>query len=103
MAIFGDISVPDFLIPTAPHDTRPALEHPDPTHERRWKDRVWLKDEGRCQWCKKFEEYTKGIEIHHLTYERWGQEEVADGCCLCVDCHATVTQATRWLRRVDGN
>jgi hypothetical protein len=56
MVNFGDISVPGYLIPPSPHDTRPALEHPDSVHERRWKDRVWLRDEGRCQWCRKFEE-----------------------------------------------
>jgi hypothetical protein len=99
---FGDISVPAYLIPGAPHDMRPALEHPNSDHERRWKDSVWLRDEGRCRWCMKFEEYTKGIQIHHITYERWGHEEVDDGVCLCVDCHEVVTKVTRALRNTNG-
>lgn len=100
MVTFGDIYVPEWLIPKPPHDERPALDHPNPDHERRWKDSVWLRDQGYCQWCRKFEDRTDGIQIHHITYERWGQEEAADGICLCVSCHDIVTKATRWLRRL---
>ncbi len=100
MAISGSISEAEWLIPQPPHEMRPAADHPDPEYERRWKDRVWLRDEGKCSWCRKFEEYVETMEVHHLTYERFGNEQSEDGCLLCGECHAEVTQETRTRRRL---
>lgn len=98
MAASGDILVPEWLIPKPPYEQRPELEHPDPEHERRWKDSVWLRDQGYCRWCKKFEEFVHHVEVHHLTYERFGREETDDGCLLCNTCHDFVTGETRRRR-----
>ena len=97
---FGPTSVPEWLIPKPPHERRPALEHPDSAHQRIWQDRVWLRDAGYCQWCKKFEDIVKTMEVHHLTYERFGHEKTADGCLLCGRCHVRVTRETRRRRQL---
>lgn len=86
------------MIPKGEHSVRPDLNHPDPQYLRRWTDRVWLRDNGHCRLCGKFAEFVDQMEVHHLTYERWGLEEVDDGILLCKSCHEKVTKKTRALR-----
>lgn len=39
--------------------------------------------EGRCQLCNS----DKKLEVHHRTYERIGEERIADLIVLCHNCH----------------
>ena len=39
--------------------------------------------EGRCQLCNS----NKKLEVHHRTYERIGEERIADLIVLCHNCH----------------
>ena len=39
----------------------------------------------RCQLCGKAQ---RGLQVHHLTYQRLGFEEPDDLVALCDDCHA---------------
>ena len=38
------------------------------------------------------------IEVHHRTYENWGNEQHGDLTALCRDCHRVVTDHLRRLR-----
>jgi len=49
--------------------------------ERRWE--IIERDGGCCIRCKS----TDDLQVHHLSYERLGDEEDADLVTLCLDCH----------------
>lgn len=78
-----------------------------------WRSAAWrarrqavlARDEGRCTMCKRRrgddDPRLKGgrrviLEVHHLTYQRFGYERLEDLVTLCQRCHATEHQ---WLRR----
>jgi len=50
-----------------------------------------LKDKNTCQKCGRKHE----LEVHHLTYDRLGQERDEDLQTLCVRCHNDVHSETR--------
>lgn len=52
-----------------------------------WKvkrDKVLRRANGVCEGCLE----TKAQEVHHLTYEHWGQELLFELVALCPTCHA---------------
>lgn len=73
---------------------------------RRLRAQVLQRDGGCCQVCKrkagdvdprlKGKQRTVVLEIHHLTYERYGRERLSDLLTLCQRCHAT---EHAWKRR----
>jgi hypothetical protein len=50
------------------------------------------KSGGRCQWCEQEGTPEAPLDVHHLTYERLGEERAEDLIALCRYCHA------RWHR-----
>lgn len=48
---------------------------------------VLQRDRGRCRHCGNA---GKGLEVHHLTYVRFGHELLTDLLTLCHRCHAVV-------------
>lgn len=44
---------------------------------------VLERSRGQCEWCCE----RPIAEIHHLTYERLGDEKLSDLAGLCSDCH----------------
>lgn len=42
-----------------------------------------LQQVSLCEGCGK----SRGLEVHHLTYERVGKEEMSDLQVLCATCH----------------
>lgn len=41
------------------------------------------RDQGECQVCH----MKKATQVHHLTYEHFGSESLADLQSVCADCH----------------
>lgn len=82
-----------------------------------WKSAAWRarrravlqRDNHRCTVCKRThgartDPRLKGnrrtvLEVHHLTYARYGRERLADLVTLCQRCHATEHQ---WQKRRGG-
>ena len=87
--------IPDWMLPDT---ARPAKDHPNPEHERLWKDRIFLRDQGYCQLCCKHADHVGHPDVHHISYERFGSEEEADGILLCRGCHDDVTKEQRRKR-----
>lgn len=49
------------------------------------------RDRHACQWCG----CRYRLQVHHLTYERFGNERLEDLVTLCDDCHKGVHVAER--------
>lgn len=45
--------------------------------------KVWQRENGLCQGCRE----VKGAHVHHLTYERLGEELLTDLVLYCEPCH----------------
>lgn len=57
-------------------------------------------DGHKCRTCGcTFEE--RPLQVHHVTYERLGHEELSDLITLCRSCHEAITGVMR-RRRYDG-
>lgn len=84
--------IPEWMIPDS---RRPELNHPFPDDEREWKDRIILRDDNRCRFCERHADHAGHMDVHHVTYERFGFEEDRDGICLCRPCHDIVTAEQR--------
>lgn len=55
-------------------------------------------DGHKCRTCG-HDGSTWGLEIHHISYDRWGDEDVEnDLITLCSSCHKAITESIR--RRV---
>jgi hypothetical protein len=50
---------------------------------RQTRERALARDQYTCQHCG-----DRASEVHHLTYERMGHENLSDLVCLCTGCHA---------------
>jgi len=50
----------------------------------------------RCYACRK---QAKVLHVHHLTYERLGNEAMGDLIPLCVPCHKSLTRTYKRNRR----
>lgn len=88
----GIISSPEWWLPNS---RRPACQHPDPAHERKWKDSVLLHDQLICRRCNKHADMVGTMDVHHVTYENFGHEKRKDGILLCRPCHEIVTLEQR--------
>jgi 5-methylcytosine-specific restriction endonuclease McrA len=53
---------------------------------------VLLRSQGRCEKCDK----RLPIQVHHLTYERVGNELPEDLAALCFDCHRPIHPGKRF-------
>jgi 5-methylcytosine-specific restriction endonuclease McrA len=51
-------------------------------------------DKNRCRTCGSNE----NLEVHHVTYERFGNESMEDLITLCKECHGAVTSVIRARR-----
>ena len=95
----GIISSPEWWLPDS---TRPANQHPNKPHERAWKDSVLLRDELVCRRCDRHANYVGNLDVHHVTYKNFGNEQTQDGIALCRSCHEIVTFEQRErLRKKD--
>lgn len=74
---------------------RPARRHPKPTHWRHISGRALARDR-RCRCCG----VTHDLEVHHLTYARFGAEWLEDLTVLCSDCHDAITAFINVKRRL---
>lgn len=73
------------------------ISYNDYIHSDEWKkkrEEVFAKYGRRCGICQS----VNGIEVHHLTYDRIGEEMVSDLMPLCRDCHAKITAALQEAR-----
>jgi 5-methylcytosine-specific restriction endonuclease McrA len=50
---------------------------------------------NRCQRCGE----RKGLQVHHLTYDRLGRESLSDLICLCKNCHKIADVVRSALKR----
>ncbi len=48
--------------------------------------KVLTRDHYQCQLCN----YTESLEVHHITYERFTNEDISDLVTLCRDCHQSI-------------
>lgn len=51
-----------------------------------------------CEACNANE----NLEVHHLTYERFGYERQSDLKVLCKRCHEIADNERRWRSRING-
>jgi len=64
-----------------------------------WKARVtkvMLRANGICERCREH----KAIHVHHLTYERVGEENLEDLQALCFDCHDDAHEGKLFIDRI---
>lgn len=57
---------------------------------RQLKSAVWRRADGCCERCERKKEPGIRYDVHHLTYERFGDEWLIDLQLLCEDCHRFV-------------
>jgi hypothetical protein len=79
-------------------DPRPNKDHPKPSHLAKVRKKALTRDNGRCQTCFSDED----LELHHRTYDRFGEENLEDLIMLCKDCHEAITESIR-RRRYNNN
>jgi 5-methylcytosine-specific restriction endonuclease McrA len=58
------------------------------------KKQVFERDKHRCQTCHAI----KQLEVHHVTYDRLGNENLDDLIMLCKLCHEAITNVIRGER-----
>jgi len=66
--------------------------HSDQWHVRR--QRALKLAGNRCQVCGE----SRGLQVHHVSYEHLGQEADADLTVMCWYCHQWITMAIRMRR-----
>ena len=65
-----------------------------------WKERreeILERAGGRCESCGRA---SRKLEVHHLTYERWGHEADGDLTVTCPECHARRPERERSLLQI---
>jgi len=74
---------------TAPEPSEQMVKYEDYIVSKEWeakrKERI-KRDHYQCAMCGT----AKNLQVHHITYERLGHEELDDLITLCKDCHAKV-------------
>lgn len=73
---------------TTPYEAYLASEHWQQTRQRKLEAEDW-----RCEHCRFYAQRGQngqrfGLDVHHLTYDRIGREELTDLEALCRTCHA---------------
>lgn len=53
-----------------------------------------LEHDGRCRTCG----HTEDLQVHHVSYENFGNEPLDDLITLCGDCHDAITNVLRGRR-----
>ena len=74
------------------------IQSPEWKHKRLCRLKI---DEFKCRTCG----YTKDeiqLEVHHVTYERFKNEEMGDLITLCTDCHTAITNVLRERKYKDN-
>jgi 5-methylcytosine-specific restriction endonuclease McrA len=72
-------------LPPSPEEDR-SQEYDDYRRSERWRNLrrvVRLRAGGKCEACLR----ANGSELHHLTYERFGNERLTDVIWICDGCH----------------
>ena len=82
-------------------------------HDNAWRDRAWMTDQNARTACLERDDYecqlsklfgiahlsgkpcSKDLEVHHVTYKRYGSERVEDLVTVCTRCHDILTDAIR--------
>lgn len=77
---------------------RPSKNHPNPQHWQALREFVLQRQAGKCATCP-----DEAHDLHHHTYERFGQEQEGDVIFLCRLCHEAVTSAIRARRYAAGD
>lgn len=65
------------------------------THWRKLKRRKMAQADWRCESCSAPYGCGIPIDVHHLTYERLGMEELSDLRVLCRACHTEAHGVTK--------
>lgn len=66
------------------------LAHKEYLKSPKWKSfrkAILERSEGFCEYCFK---KSSVLHVHHLTYERWGNERAEDVMALCEICHEEI-------------
>lgn len=71
-------------------------------HWRNKRKLIIAERHGVCQKCKKKIEEKGKIHIHHLTYERIGDELAEDLMLLCEDCHHKIHNKGKSKKKKSG-
>jgi 5-methylcytosine-specific restriction endonuclease McrA len=59
-----------------------------------WQERrkeVLIRDNYLCQACLK----ARATQVHHLSYDHWGQEPLFELVAICNECHEKITKMNR--------
>lgn len=78
--------------------TKNQIEHREYLQTPQWKAlraRALDRDNHICQRCKK----KRADQVHHLTYERWKNENLEDLQSLCAGCHIKVHKLEKNTRK----
>lgn len=83
---------------------RPRGSHPRPEHWRSIRQQAIERDGNQCRLCSARDGEFLGdwgavcLEVHHRTYERFGNELLDDVTTLCQQCHRQHTDAVMAAR-----
>ena len=70
---------------------RPFVDYEEYIKSPKWKEKRLLKAKEQNYTCEKCNKVLYvGFNIHHLTYERLGNEDLSDLQFLCEDCHKRI-------------
>lgn len=87
-----------------PEWRRRYVEHLRSPKWKKLRQQTLARANGRCERCTKI---PKRLEVHHLTYDRLGDERLTDLLALCNDpCHVEADEErereVEWLRQERG-
>jgi predicted HNH restriction endonuclease len=73
---------------------RQTIEYKSYMRSPEWKEKCEQRLEianHRCEMCGRLEKNSKGLQIHHISYCRLGDEDVGnDLICVCGRCHILI-------------
>jgi hypothetical protein len=76
-------------------EPRPSRKHPNQIHWANIREKALIRDNRSCRCCLSKE----NLEIHHVTYENFGEENLQDVITLCRPCHQAITVSVRNRRK----
>lgn len=75
-----------------------------------WREAILERDCYECQLSRQFGisqltgvPCSEELQVHHKTYERYGEELLEDGISICTRCHDIITDAVRRIRYAARN